>query len=312
MSQIRFELGNAMMHFNRTGGPSGFLWKFGMAYAVAALLIVAAMIPFFLPFMTAAFDPSNMNDPDAMNDVMMQSIGSILFGYLVALVLALLMWAALEAASQRRYMRGDGFAIRLGGDEARLLAVGFLWFVTFVALYILAIIVFMVPAALVGVAASSGDGTGAGIAFVLMLIFTLAIWAGFIWICARLSPAAAMTIRDRKIRFLSAWRVTKGRVWTLIGSWLLLWLIACGVFLVLYLVMVGVGMAMFLPALTGDVSEAEVLAMMTAPANLAVFAVMAFLFYGVSGAIMHAFGGPAALAARTDPGWAGGVTETFR
>ena len=314
MSQIRFEVGNAVMHFNRTGGPPGFLWKFGLTYAAVALLVAAAVIPFFMPLMAASFDPDLANDPDAMADVMMGAMGSILLGYLLAFVLGILLWAVLEAASQRRYIRGDGFRLRFGGDEARLLAVGFFWFVTFIVLYIACLILFMVPAIFLGVAMSDGSSAGLGLSAILALVVAFGAILLFIWVCARLSPAAALTIRDQRIRFFEAWRVTKGRVWSLIGSWLLIWLIGFAVFLVMYIVVIGIMLAMILPGMTdmaGEFDEAQYFATVTSPANIIVFAVIGFLFYAVSGAFMHIFSGPAALAAKTDPNWAGGVTETF-
>lgn len=311
MSQMKFDVGNAMLHFNRTGGPPGFLWKFGIAYAVAALLIGVVTVPFLWPIFSASFNPSLAEDPEAMAEVMMGSLGSILLGYLLAFVLSILIWVVFEAASQRRYLRGDGIGFRFGADEARLLAVGFFWFVTIVGLYIASIIVFMIPTVMLGLAVNDGNSTGAGIAAILAFLFGLGVIAVAIWICARLSPAAAMTIRDQRIRFFEAWRATKGRVWTLIGSWLLLWLIAVGVFLVMYIVLAGIMIAMIMPGMAGGFDEEQYIASMMSPTSIIVMAVVGFLFYGVSGAFMHIFGGPAALAAKTDPGWAGGVTDTF-
>lgn len=312
MNALKFEFGNAAFHFNRTGGPPGFLWKFGLTYAAAVILLAAITTPLFWPMIAASFNPATANDPEALADAMLGSIGTILLGYLVTLVLSVVIWAMFESASQRRYVRGDGFGLRFGADELRLLAVGFFWFLIFLGLYIATLIMVMVPTVMMGVAASNGDASYAGPMVLLLFVMMLVMAVVSIWVCARLSPAAALTIRDKRIRFFSAWGVTKGKVWTLVGSWIVLWLIGFAVFLVFYLVLAVAMFGVFGPLLSSaEATEEEFVAALTSPVTLAIIAVVTFVIYALYGAFMHIFSGPAALVAKTDPAWAGGVTDTF-
>jgi hypothetical protein len=300
MTILEFSLGNATGHFNKTGGPKGFLWKFALAYALFGIVLQGISIYLMAPIYGAAFNPIVMEDPDMMDQVMLENIGRVALGYLVSFVFGILMWIMFEAASQRRYMRADGFSLKLGGDEGRLVVVGLFWFGLLILLYIGMFILLMIPM-LIG-AAAGGDGAMAAGAVAVIVMLAYMVFA--IWVAVRFSPAAAMTIRDRKIRFGSAWRVTKGKVWTLIGSWLVLALIMMVVMMVLYMVFAVTAVMSLMPVLqSGSDDPAEIIAAFTTPGFIIPAIIFGLVYMGLAGAMMHVFGGPAALAAKTDPNW---------
>ncbi|MDX1293182.1 MAG: hypothetical protein R3265_10240 [Hyphomonas sp.] len=310
MNMLEFSFGNAMGHFQKTGGPKGFLWKFALAYALFGIIVQALSLFLMMPIYSAAFDPVAMQDPDVMDQVMLENIGRVLLGYLVSFVFGILMWLLFEAASQRRYMRGDGFSLKLGADEGRLFVVGLFWFGLMIALYIGMVICMIVP---MSIGAAMGRD-GALIAGLLMFVLMIGFMVLAIWIMARFSPAAAMTIRDRKIRFGSAWRATKGKVWTLIGSWLVLGLIMMVIVLVLYFVLAITAVVSLMPVLqSGSDDPAAVMGALASPGFIVSAIIFGLVYMGLAGAMMHVFGGPAALAAKTDPEWADthAINETF-
>lgn len=312
MNPLPFNLGNAMFHFNRTGGPSGFIWRYVVFYAGAALAIQLVTLPLMAPIWAVSLNPELAADPVAANNVMIESLGQIMLGYLLSFVLGVLLWMVFEAANQRRHVRGEGFKLRFGADEGRLLVVGLIWVALVIALYIAAILLVMIPTALAALASGSNSGNAA-VAVVIALIMGLLVFALGLWIAARFSAAAALTIRDQQIRFFESWRVTKGKTWTLIGAWLLLGLIAFLLISFLYIVFAGVAAATLFSTLSAGAEPELVLEAFSSPPAIAGFAVFIFLISMLSAGLGHVFAGPAALAAKTDPSWAGrgGLAETF-
>ena len=310
MNQLEFTFGNAVGHFQKTGGPKGFLWKFALAYALCGIVVQGLSMYLMAPIYAAAFNPLVMEDPDLMDQVMVENMGRVALGYLVAFVAGILLWIMFEAASQRRYMRAEGFSLKLGGDEGRLLMVGLFWIGLIILLYLGMFVLMMIPM-IIG-AALGGDGVLAAGAVAVIVMLAYFVFA--IWVCIRFSPAAALTVRDRKIRFGSAWRVTKGKVWTLIGSWLVLGLIMMAVIMALYIVFAVTAVISLMPVLqSGSDDPAAVMAAFTTPGFLIPAIIFGLVYMGLAGGMMHVFGGPAALAAKTDPAWTdtGAINETF-
>ena len=276
------------------------------------MILSAVSIGLQWPIYGAMFDPAAMEDPLVMEAAMMQHMGRVLLGYAVLIPLGLAFWMIFEGANQRRYMRAEGFRLRLGGDEWRLLVVGLIWFVLLIGLYLGGIIAFIVPMA---IAAATGTGEGAMIGGLLTFILALAYMIFALWLCARFSPAAALTVRDRSIRFGQAWRVTKGKAWTIVGSWIVLGLIMSVVFFVIYMIFVVAIVASLMPMMNGMESEdpSAIFRAMLSPAVLIPGALLVVGMVFLQGCGMHIFSGPAALAARTDPEWADhpAIDDTF-
>lgn len=312
MNPVSFDFGNAMMHFRKTGGPKGFLLSYGATYVLLYVLLSAISIALQWPMYAAMFDPAAMNDPVAMEAAMMGHMGRVLLGYLILLPLGLAFWMVFEGANQRRYMRAEGFRLRLGGDEWRLLVVGLIWFGLFIGLYLGGIIAVLVP---MGIAAATGTGEGAIIGGLLSFVLAVVYMIFALWLCARFSPAAALTVRDRSIRFGQAWRVTKGKAWTIVGSWIVLGLIMSVIFFVIYMIFVVAIVASLMPMMNGMETEdpSAIFRAMLAPGVLIPGALLVVGMVFLQGCGMHIFSGPAALAARTDPEWtdAQAIEDTF-
>ena len=302
MNPVSFDYGNAVMHFRKTGGPKGFLFRFGATYVLLYVLLSAVSLWLQWPMYGAMFDPAVMDDPVAMEAAMMGHMGRMMLGYVVLLPLGLAFWMVFEGANQRRYMRAEDFRLRLGADEWRLLVVGLIWFGLFIGLYIGGILAVLVP---MGVAAATGTGEGAMIGGVLAFVLATAYMIFVFWLCARFSPAAALTVRDRKIKFGEAWRVTRGKAWTIIGSWIVLALIMSAVFFVFYLIFVVAIIASLMPMMSGMETEdpTAVFRALLSPGVLIPGALLVVVLVFLQACGMHIYSGPAALAARTDPEW---------
>jgi hypothetical protein len=314
MSHLEFNFGNALFHFRRTGGPKGFLRMYVPAFALVAIFIqvtaIAVNWPVYELYLRMFAEGGDIETyAQELNQASMRSglISILMFP------LGILVWMVFETASLRRYMRADKFRLRVGADEWRVLVVGLIWFGLLIAAYIGLFVVILVPVALGAIGGTKGLVIGAVIGGLMMLFYFFAC----VWVAMRLSPAAALTVRDSQIRFFEAWRVTKGRVGTLLGAWFVMAILVFVVVIVAYGAIFGVGMAQFAPIMPaledGSASHEDILALVTAPAFWVPLVLLFTALLAVQGAMQHIFGGPAALAAKTDPNWVGqpGITETF-
>lgn len=315
MTHLDFNFGNALFHFRRTGGPNGFLWKYALAFAVLGFGIQLINVMVSWPVYEIYLRVFTEGDGDIAQytaEINRASMRSMMFSFLL-LPLGLLFWMVFETASLRRYMRADGFRLRVGPDEWRILVVGLIWFGLLIAAYIGLFIVLLVPMGLGAIGGRDTAAIGAIIGVVLMLVYMLVcLWAGI-----RLSPAAALTVRDGQIRFFEAWRVTKGRAGTIFGAWLITGIAMSVVLMVAYGLIAVVAFAQLAPLFPaleeGSASGADIRAIVTAPGFWVPLALVFFLLVGLQAVVQHIFGGPAALAAKTDPNWVGrpAVSDTF-
>lgn len=246
---------------------------------------------------------------DDLNRASMQSMMSSLLIF----PLGILFWMMFETASLRRYMKGEGFRLRVGSDEWRVMVHGLIWFGLLIAAYIGLFIMLLVPIGLGAIGGRDTAAIGAVAGLVLMLAYMLAcLWAGI-----RLSPAAALTVRDGQVRFFEAWRVTEGRAGTLLGTWLVVGLAMFVVILAGYGVMAAMGLAQLAPLFQalqdGSAMDEDIRAAFTSPGFWVPLSLIFLLLTGVQAIGQHIFGGPAALAAKTDPDWVGQprVSDTF-
>jgi hypothetical protein len=309
MRQLDFNFGNALMHFNRTGGPKGFLWKFVLGYAGLSLLIQLISYWFQAPIYALYYRIFTEGGGDIsaylpeINAVSMRANLVSLF----VLPFALLLWVMFEAASQRRYMRGEAFRLRLGADEGRIFVVGLFWVMLAIGGYIGLLFLIIIPALL-------GMAFGPVVSGILVLIGLLAGMALALWFFARFSPASAMTIRDGQIRFFEAWRATRGRGLALVGIVLVQWLLMALLMGIPLAIGAVIGVTQLGPLFADGAPSWEVLTgAMTAPGFWVPMLVVGLLTGLLGASLFHIAAGPAALAAKTDPNWVGqpGVTDTF-
>jgi uncharacterized membrane protein YhaH (DUF805 family) len=314
----RFSFDGALMHFTRTKGPGGFFWKFLLSYCLITLtLLVGIGALMFEPIMDMTEQVARIGpgpaDPDQITDMVTQMmLFAALFG-----VVFLFIWAAFESAILRRYIRGDGFSLKFGGDEWRLVLVGLIWLVLIIGLYFGFV---MLLASIGGIIAAASNGDAWPVALVLVPLGLAALGLA-VWLIVRLSPAGAITIRDRRLAFFLARQTTRSRFWPMFGAFLLLMIGYMIVSFVLQLLLgAGLGMAMAMQAdqvqtaTAGGTPPGEVMrAMFTNPViliPLMLFYVPSILF---GAAYQYVLAGVPAHAALTDPRWNGGsdLAQTF-
>jgi hypothetical protein len=160
-------------------------------------------------------------------------IGSVF----LALIVFYLALASYEAACLRWMIRGEApglFGWRFDSDMWRVYGVYWCWLAAHYAVG-LATSVVVVPI-MFATMPSSLMSTGGGPPdiyammrwqFSVQLPLMLLQYLPLIFIGVRFGPAAATAIARRRFSFFEAWTVTRGRFWELLGSFALIWVVAC-------------------------------------------------------------------------------------
>lgn len=157
-------------------------------------------------------------------DAQMEAIGADpprlpegFFGYITLIdIIFVVMLLVLFAATFRAVLKPEASAaayVRLGMDEIRLLGLMLLMIVAFW----IAIVAFVIAAAIVGLVVALIAGKA--IAAVLAMLLYCGLFVGLIYASLRLSAAAPLTILYGRIVIDDAWKLTKGRFWTLFGAY---------------------------------------------------------------------------------------------
>src|SRR5215469_238910 len=166
-------------------------------------------------------------------------------GFLFLLVLGTqLLDLVFRAAAMRAELdpQAHNFAyMRFGAQEGWLLATSFVfWLVLFGANFAMGIPLGIVAIASgVGAAVSGGQGgtdVGAVVGVeALQIIGRLIIAAVTIWLWLRLSLGVVMTFQERQFRLFESWALTRGHVWRMFLTMLLVFLMILALQLVLWI-----------------------------------------------------------------------------
>ena len=221
-----------------------------VAMLVFSLVYTALFMPMLAPLtaLTPSGGPFGPQDP-AMVPRMMAVMGRV---YAIMIPVLLIFVAVSNAAVYRAVLRpGEtGFGrLRLGGDELRLLGLYVLLCLLFFGVYLATIIVAVIVAAIAGMAFHSQSvlAFGAAIAGAVLLVLGVLVWMG-----VRLSLAGPMTFATGRLSLFKSWPLTKGRFWSLLGCYLLAFVII----LVLYVVVMCLYLGSTLVAEGGSMTQA--------------------------------------------------------
>ncbi|MBY0565028.1 MAG: hypothetical protein K2P58_12680 [Hyphomonadaceae bacterium] len=133
-------------------------------------------------------------------------------------VLGLVVLAAFEAACLRWMVRhdpGGALGMNFGADTWRVFAFYWIWFALGLA-FVVAIAAFYVA-----LRAISGLHGALQILTVVGALTPLALIGLLVWVGVRLAPAAALSVANKRLVFLQAWSVTRGKFWPLLGGFVI-------------------------------------------------------------------------------------------
>ena len=291
----------------------------GAIYAAAFVLLLVAMRPLFAVYSELLSHQlaARTNQPVTPLDLQpymaqIQTAGSVAFLAEIG-VFALIM--VLLSATQRAVLRPNerGFAyLRIGGDELRLIGLGIflmicLWIGMFLAMLALMIVLGIVLAISLAIHAAPG------FAALLFLVANCALMGAIIYAQVRLSLAFPLTFLRRTFVVGEAWRLSKGRFWTLFGAYFAIALI----YMTLASVLIGFALAPFFSEVAASSNSPEAFRLVLqhqAERFTALDATNAGLLLGfalLAGFSIALFGGAIATAARDLVGDEVGGAATF-
>lgn len=318
-----FSFDRALSFPFKAAHASSFPWIFSAAFG-----LLGTMLTLFILYLASgdiadvvrdieALENSQIdgNDPAAVLEAVFGILSPLLSWGIIGAMASWITWAMFESASQRRYIRDERFYLAFGGDEVRMMGVGFMW-------WLLQAVIFFVPVmmifrAVMGSFALLSEGapddeiaaqvTGPilGATGLMFLLFPV-----YVFLATRLAPCFGLTIKDREFRFFDAWHVSRGRFWPILGAYLIIAILG-GI-----IVSVVEQMAQFpltaalLPSFETVDNAEDLLRVMGSMGVVLPFAIYMFARLFMSGLLMHFAGGPAAFAARHDP--RGGVDDAHR
>ena len=176
----------------------------GGIYLVGNIAMVIAM----RPMMSQMLNPSFGQNPEA-------AVAAMAPFYLAGLLLGILS-TILYTASMRSVLRPDAAGIaflRLGMDELRTLGLLLLFGIGSFVLFFAASLVIGLFAG--GMAAGSES---VALAVLLSVLVGIALFGLLLYLIIRLSLAFPLTLHRRAFAIGEAWRLSRGRFWTLFGA----------------------------------------------------------------------------------------------
>jgi hypothetical protein len=199
----------------------------GLLYMAATIAIMLAIVPVLRVQAGGLGADSELGAAAAM-----RGIGWVFLLELLFLVL----FVVLMTAAQRAVLRPeeDGFFyVRLGMDELRIFGLTLLFVFGFYFGFLITMLFAMLIAGVATIALGPVIGGALGV------IGFIAVFCLALWLVVRLSLAFPLTLLRRSLILGEAWRRSKGHFWTLLGGYLVVFVINVVIFLVIGLVVQG-------------------------------------------------------------------------
>lgn len=294
-----FSFSNALTYFTQAPGPRGFIWKHMLGhgatlsgFGILVTVIVPAFTTFVFAFPMLAIFPFILDMFDDFGLVRGFFPDENLFlwwGLLFSVAsLSLALWAVHEAAIQRRMVRGDGYRLRFGWEETRIMVVGFVMaLITALTIAAGAFIVVI----LIRAADQTNNNT---LTFLTAIISSICYFLIVLLVWVRLSAASALTIRDKRLRLTGSFVITRRYFWQLFGSYLIIHMALWSLGLIAAVFYFGIFNLFVASSGIWNFGEFVI---------LPIFFLVGFFYYAGLGLVNLVLAGPAALATINDPNW---------
>lgn len=255
---------NATFFAFRKRERGGVLFQATMAYYLIMIALIAAFVAVNYPTFAEVgrwFASLSANGAAAQAAPQINPMGIMalfLLGFIWMFFFYILL-AAYEAACLKWMIHGEtsGFmGLNLGADTWRVYSGYWIWFLINMVLSFTVSIV-MMPLMFMGMAGAAAGGVGddpfaMSSGMILFQVLYYVVYYGiFAFVGVRFAPAAATSIARRKFSFFDAWKVTRGRFWTLLGSFVVIILI----YAVAFLLIGGVGFGFVIGSSWSDLAN---------------------------------------------------------
>jgi hypothetical protein len=196
-----------------------------LAWGVVLLIVNVAGFGSFIPLMVPAIEQlaaAGSPDPTLMPAILARMI----LPYFILLAVMIIGGAVVSCAIFRTALdgtKGRFGNLRLGGDEVRMIVVHLLFAFVFFGIYLACLLAGGVIGGGLGVALNAVNEDLVAIGVFIGIAVMVAL---MIWILLRLSLFAVQSFAEKTINLFGSWKLTKGNSWTLLGGYLLAFVLA--------------------------------------------------------------------------------------
>ena len=207
----------------KTIQKAGFnIVAWGGLLGLALLIGLGSFVPLALPAILQLSKGGQITDPMAV----MGLFSALILPYFLLLIVLLVAYSVVACAVYRVVLGEPktSFAyLKLGEQEWRNIGVNFLFALIFMAIYLGVLVAGSLAGGLIAVLLSliNKDLAPLGV-FVGIAVALVAM----VWILIRLSLFSVQTYADKKLNLFGSWKLTKGHVWTLLGGYIITWIVA--------------------------------------------------------------------------------------
>lgn len=231
--QSKFNIGSAItVPLNMPGGRNFLtrllLWGSALllfSYFFFGRSIVSAYVSMFQKVIE--LEASGNEDPAVIVEAiapLFSAMGSLFLLSIIAWVIM----ACIETAMHKNIFRGTDHGViplRLGKDELRVMLAQFVVYLICMGVYFAAYFALIFIVLLGAGLAQAAGGIGAALAGIIGILGIFGFFGAILYALARLAPAAAMSVRDNDIRTVEGWKLTKGRIGPVIGSYIIVFIV---------------------------------------------------------------------------------------
>ncbi|MDF1680576.1 hypothetical protein [Ponticaulis sp.] len=204
----KFSFSSALMHFRNSQGPSGFVWKWLLAYFLIFGLAnaITGMISLYASYQ--AYEAAAQGDFRFARRFSNIWLSVLPIPFFVAITVMF------EASALRWYIRRKGFSLRFGKDEFRLLGVFLCWGGIVILLIVAGGLFLMI----FGNTIISSMSRSVSANLIITSLLALPFIGLAIYVAVSFMTASALTIRESKVLFISSKRIVSGKFWRLFAA----------------------------------------------------------------------------------------------
>lgn len=222
-----YNFGDAITRAFKLPGGISFLLRVSISAGLLLLIVYAVfgrgLFTGFFDLMTTTveLERSGADESEAVA-AMISAMFSMMGTMFIIWLFSWVVMVSAETALHKNVFYGTDkgiFPLRFGVPELRVWLANFVVGLITYGIYFVGYIVFILFFALAAIGGQSHAALG--VIFGILAFLAMFAWMGaivFAWV--RLSPAAALSVRDDEVRTLEGWHVSKTRFWHMLGSYI--------------------------------------------------------------------------------------------
>lgn len=246
LGQPRYDIGTAIGRVFNLPGRLSLLFRVVLSASLILLLLYVlfgrGIIESYMEMIKTIIEleSSDPEDPEAAMAMMGQVFAMMGSMMIIGLGSWMTMVSAETAMHKNTFFGTDAglFPLRFGVAELRVALAQFIVYLIVSGVYMGGYFIFIIFAMLAAFGAETN--VALGVVMGILAFAALVAWIGAMALAyVRLSPTAAMSVRDNEIRTVEGWKISKGYFWPMFGSYIVIWIVGSIAMIIPVLAMLG-------------------------------------------------------------------------